>query len=95
MTLHCSARHMSDGALDFLLCNETHDGSLRAYSIAEVVSYIERHNRMEGEKNKSVFCSGPPIAYVEVREEDGHKWVQTRADDTWTNNLLDLPLFTP
>ncbi|HEV2412309.1 MAG TPA: DUF3892 domain-containing protein [Candidatus Saccharimonadales bacterium] len=54
------------------------------YSRTEMVAYLERNNQAYvSNHGKTVYC------FVNVSRE-GNKFVQTRADSDWSDNLLAL-----
>ena len=54
--------------------------------VASMVTFIEKPN--------TVQVQGPPAVNVGVNKtEAGRKYIQTFADNTWTNNLLSLPRY--
>lgn len=59
-------------------------GSGWTWSVQDVISSIENGT------NTFYTNDGLKRANIEVRTRNGRKFVQTRADGDWTNNLLEL-----
>jgi len=60
------------------------------YPVSQLVTYIETNG------DESVWCAGigdVKSAWVRVRSNGQHKYVQTVADGYYSNNLLALPTF--
>ncbi len=53
-------------------------------TVQDVITSIENHT------DTFYTDDGRKRANVQVRERNGKKYVQTQADGSWTNNLLEL-----
>jgi hypothetical protein len=93
MSMQTTHRRMSGGAghehITNLRCLDE-AGKAWNYQVSELVTYIETNG------NNSVWCGGKgdvKSAWLQVKSNGSHKYVQTVADGYYSNNLLALPTF--
>ncbi|OLR95574.1 DUF3892 domain-containing protein [Actinokineospora bangkokensis] len=92
MAVHVTHVHMQEHGdedhehIDSVRGTDTVSGQTETYTVARMVSYIENggeaYTEAEGRR-----------ATIYVRQNGGRKFIQTKADGVWSNNLLNLTRF--
>lgn len=94
MPIKCIARRMSGGRehehISDIKWEQDKTDKTGETSTTEMIKFIQK------EGDNSVYCpdqNGGSGAWVHVRTNGQTRFLQTVADNKWTNNLLALPLF--